>query len=139
MRINLKGGLRGVGGVGATAPTNPYPGTYDDINCPFSCWLLGNGLDISILGQECWPCHNICPSGTGWDTSTLTCDAAGATAAANLPAGCPGLCSSVPFYSLFNPDLCSGCAASGSSPDYTTWIIVGGILAAVFVMGMSKK
>lgn len=132
-------------GMGAVATSNPYPGTYSDVNCPTSCFLLGNGLDMSILGQECWPCHNLCPAGTGWDAAALACDAGGfiapgLPAATGAPAGCPGLCTSVPFYSMLNPDLCAPCAAAGAAPDYTTWIIGGGlVLAAVALFGGRRR
>ena len=60
-------------GMGAATQANANAGTYSDINCPGSCYLLGNVLDMSILGQECWPCHNVCPSGTVWDTAAMAC------------------------------------------------------------------
>ena len=62
-------------GLGQVAQANPNAGTYSDINCPNSCYVLGNVLDMSILGQECWPCHNVCPAGTVWDTTNLQCSA----------------------------------------------------------------
>ena len=65
----------GVRGFGQVAQANPQAGTYSDLNCPNSCFLLGNVLDMSILGQECWPCHNVCPAGTVWDTTALACSA----------------------------------------------------------------
>ena len=58
---------RGFGAVSSTA------GTYQDPNCPTSCWIFGNVLDMEILGQERWPCHNICPPGQSWDTVNLVC------------------------------------------------------------------
>lgn len=66
----------GIRGLGDVAQSNPTPGTYYDLNCPNSCYLLGNVLDTSILGAECWPCHNVCPAGTVWDTAALRCSSA---------------------------------------------------------------
>ena len=53
-------------------------GTYQDPNCPLLCWVTGNILDMELLGQMCWPCHNVCPPGTGWDPNLDTCDTSGA-------------------------------------------------------------
>jgi hypothetical protein len=69
-------------GLGAAAST---AGTYQDPNCPLSCWIAGNVLDMELLGQECWPCHNICPPGTSWDAAALVCDTTGAGAPEAIP------------------------------------------------------
>jgi len=69
----------GLGQLAAAFQANPDAGTYDDINCPTSCFVLGNVLDMTVLGQECWPCHNVCPAGTVWDTTNLVCSATPAT------------------------------------------------------------
>ena len=74
------GGMSYSGGLGQVTQANPNAGTYSDINCPTACWWLGNGLDMSTLGQECWPCHNTCLAGTIWDTTNLVCSASPATA-----------------------------------------------------------
>jgi hypothetical protein len=108
-------------------------GTYGDPNCPSSCYLLGNGLDTLLLGDECWPCHNICPSGSSWDTTQLLCldsngnPVAGGTAGPTVSVtptpsaspttssatGCPGYCSWLPFSSFSSS--CSPCAANTGS------------------------
>lgn len=120
MRLNL-------GALGAAAVNpNPNAGTYSDINCPTSCWLLGNGLDMSILGQECWPCHNICPSGSIWDTANNVCSGnPTATAAPNT--GCPGYCSWTPFASTLFPADCGPCSDNSSATNYGLWLALGAV------------
>lgn len=66
-------GIGELADLGACSQADPNAGTYDSVNCPTSCFVLGNVLDTTILGQECWPCHNVCPPGTCWDTSALQC------------------------------------------------------------------
>jgi hypothetical protein len=83
--VNPGAGVSGLGGLGACSQADPYPGTFSSINCPTSCWLLGNGLDMELLGQECWPCGNTCPSGTCWDTTALACSGTPATTNAVVP------------------------------------------------------
>lgn len=57
-------------GLGAV---DPNAGTYEDPNCPFYCWSVGNLLDMELFGQNCWPCHNVCPPGQSWDTTNNVC------------------------------------------------------------------
>lgn len=49
---------------------NPNPGTFWDVNCPFYCLVGGTGL---WGGNDCFPCSNICPAGTNWDTTNYVC------------------------------------------------------------------
>lgn len=72
-------------GLGACSQSDPNPGTFSSINCPGSCWWLGNALDTAILGQECWPCGNVCPPGTCWDTTALACSATPTTTNSVVP------------------------------------------------------
>jgi hypothetical protein len=67
--------MRSLSGLGACSQADPNAGNFASINCPNSCYLLGNVLDTMILGQECWPCGNVCPPGTCWDTTALACSA----------------------------------------------------------------
>ena len=65
--------LRGLG-VSATPGVIPYSGagTSNDPNCGWAC-------DIPFyqaFAQQCWPCHNICPPGTQWDTTNEVCSSA---------------------------------------------------------------
>lgn len=72
-RVPLGGGVLDFLTGHSNACGNPYQGTYSDVNCPTRCWVLGNGLDTAILGVTCWPCHNVCPTGTIWDTKNQKC------------------------------------------------------------------
>lgn len=122
--------------LGAAVNPNPYAGTYSDIACPTSCYLLGNGLDMEILGQECWPCHNVCPSGTAWDTSSLSCSSTPATQAPPNT-GCPGWCSWLPFASTLFASDCGPCSGNvgGTNP---AWLI-GGLVAVTAALVIALK
>lgn len=99
-------------GLGAVAQAgNPNAGTYYDINCPNRCYVMGNVIDTSLpsflgFGNKCWPCHNVCPPGTVWDTNVDGCSAA---PVAPNPV--------VPITEL-TPD--QACAASGGTYDPNT-------------------
>jgi hypothetical protein len=119
-------------GLGACAQSNPSAGTYDDINCPTSCFLLGNALDMSVLGQECWPCHNVCPPGTCWDTTGMLCSATPSatnptipTTVNDAPVPAPVDCTST-WNTMFNPQ-CGGST--------TALMMIGGI-AIVALLGV---
>lgn len=121
--------IPGIRGLGACAQTDPNPGTFSSINCPTSCFVLGNVLDTTILGQECWPCGNVCPSGTCWDTTNLQCSATPATTNGvvpttvnDAPAPAPVDCTSI-WNSMFN----SQCGGS------TTFLMIGGIAVVALV------
>lgn len=71
---------RGIGrlsrrGFGQTGPNlaNPYAGTFQDVNCPSWCFVLGNGVDN--LFAACTPCYSVCPAGQIWDTTNDVCSA----------------------------------------------------------------
>lgn len=120
--------------LGTCAQANPNAGTYSDLNCPTSCFLLGNGLDMSMLGQECWPCHNVCPPGTCWDTGALQCSATPGTVnpvtpvtQTDAPAPAPVDCSGT-WNSMFN----SQCGGS-TLPLTIGGIAIVAILAVVLV------
>src|SRR5579872_4747239 len=120
-------------GLAAAVNPNPYAGTYSDISCPTSCWLLGNGLDMSILGQECWPCHNICPTGQKWDTTALACSANPQSEAAPNT-GCPSFCSWMPFATTLFPADCEPCSSNTSGTNWPMWIAIGAVAVAVVVV-----
>jgi len=111
-------------GLGQTlvAPGNPNGGTYSDINCPGTCYMLGNVLDMAILGNRCWPCHNVCPAGTVWDTTNLVCSANPASVNPVTPASSQDTGNGVP------QDVCS--QALGMS------CMTLGIFAAILVAGL---
>jgi hypothetical protein len=108
-------------GLGQVAQANPNAGTYSDLNCPTSCFVLGNGLDMSILGQECWPCHNTCPAGTVWDTTNLQCSASPASVNPVVP---------VTPANPFQPFL-------DSIGNYLPWVVIG--LVAIVVLPVVLK
>jgi hypothetical protein len=101
--------------LGALGVPNTNPGTYSDVDCPFSCFLLGNGLDNAILGNECWPCHNICPAGTVFDTTNYVCSSSPVTTndTGGGSSSCPGYCSWLPFSNILSQ--CSPCSTGGLS------------------------
>lgn len=116
-------------GLGACSQTDANPGTFSSINCPTSCFLLGNELDTAILGQECWPCGNICPSGTCWDTTALACSATPITTNAvvptvqnDAPAPAPVDCTTI-----WNQLTSSQCGAS------STPLLIGGIAIVALI------
>jgi hypothetical protein len=129
----------GMSGLGASANA----GTYSDPNCPFSCFVLGNGLDMAVLGSECAPCHNICPTGTVWDTTNLVCSSTPAAVNPMTPVSaagssdatdtsCPGYCGWIPLASTLFPE-CQPCSGNVSS---TSGLAIAGIaLAAVVAVG----
>lgn len=134
---------RGVAGLGA----NPYPGTYSDVNCPTKCYLAGNLLDTSLFGQDCWPCHNICPVGSVWDTANLVCSGSpeatnpqspvpGGPGSPTDQSGCPGYCGWLPFASsLFSE--CQPCQGQTGAPSglSTSALVIGGLVLGVFLFG----
>lgn len=63
---------------------NPDAGTFSDVNCPWWCWVLGNGIDTAVSSQ-CFPCGNVCPAGSIWDTTNLTCSATPVTSNTGTP------------------------------------------------------
>jgi hypothetical protein len=65
---------------------NANPGTFWDVNCPAYCIVGGTGL---FGGNDCWPCSNVCPSGTNFDTTNSVCSATPATT--NCKSGVPGV------------------------------------------------
>ena len=125
-----------LGDLRAATQANPNAGTYYDINCPTGCYVLGNVLDMSILGQECWPCHNTCPSGTVWDTTALACSGTPATTNPVVPATVndeppptPTDCTTF-FNEYFNPQ-CGG-------SEYPL-IIGGALVAGLLLLGIVGK
>lgn len=80
--VNYSGGLTGLGDV---AQPQPNAGTFSDVNCPTSCWFTG-GVTGDLFGrQACWPCYNLCPAGSVWDTTALACSQAPATTSPTVP------------------------------------------------------
>jgi len=72
---------------------NANPGTFWDVNCPWYCAVGGTGL---WGGNDCWPCSNVCPSGTNFDTTNNVCSANPTTT--KCVQGIPGTPSlSIPF------------------------------------------
>jgi hypothetical protein len=67
---------------------NPDAGTFMDVNCPWWCWVLGNGIDTAV-SAACFPCGNICPSGTIWDTTNYVCSATPKTSNTSTPSTGP--------------------------------------------------
>jgi hypothetical protein len=121
-------------GMGAIAQANPYAGTYSDLNCPTSCWALGNGLD-SILGSMCWPCHNACPPGTIWDTANNACSGSPSAPNPIVPVtdtGAPPVdCST--WWNQYTNVQCGGST-------YTLPLVLGGaLLAGIVLLGVLKK
>ena len=100
----------------ATGPSlaNPYPGTFSDVNCPWWCWLLGNGIDSAVSAQ-CTPCNSTCPLGQLWDTTNLTCSA--------------------------DPVTTNAAVGSNDSPatDYTPWLIAGAVVLGIVALKMVMK
>jgi len=138
---------RGMSGLGASANA----GTYSDPNCPFSCFVLGNGLDMAVLGNECAPCHNICPSGTAWDTTNLVCSAAPAAVNPMTPLpvsgtpssdgtdSCPGYCGWIPLASTLFPE-CQPCAGTvGSTSGLAIAALAIGAVVAVGLLFGGKR
>jgi hypothetical protein len=123
-------------GLGSATQANPNAGTYSDLNCPTSCFVLGNVLDMSILGQECWPCHNVCPPGTVWDTSGLVCSSNPAvpnpvvpTTQNDQPPPTPVDCTQV--WNQYFSDQCGGSS---------TALYVGGLaIAAIIAVVIASK
>jgi hypothetical protein len=116
---------------------NPSAGTYSDINCPNSCYVAGNVLDMMFLGQQCWPCHNVCPSGYCWDTTALQCSANPTGQNTAVP---PTIDDTPPPAPIPPPDCTSAwnqlfaaqCGGS-STPLYIGGAIVAALLAIVVV------
>jgi hypothetical protein len=72
-------------GLGDVAQPQPNAGTFSDVNCPGSCWWTG-GVTGDLFGrQACWPCYNVCPAGTVWDTTALGCSQAPTTVSPTVP------------------------------------------------------
>ena len=113
--------------AGPTSPNlaNPDAGTFEDVNCPFWCWLLGNGIDTAV-SAACFPCGNVCPAGTIWDTTNYVCSATPATSNTSSPAGSKN--NPTPCTSSIIPNVCD-----------STIYISGGIIAAVLLMLVVKK
>jgi hypothetical protein len=127
-RIGLGSALRG---FGATSPT---AGTYQDPNCPFSCWALGNILDMQVLGQQCWPCHNVCPPGQGWDLNNLVCSGSPSATNPEVVPTTAGAPSDNPC-----PSGQAWSEADGqceSTFNFNTILLYGGIALAVIVGGV---
>lgn len=122
-------------GLGVASQANAYAGTYDDINCPTSCFVLGNVLDTAILGAECWPCHNVCPPGTVWDTAVEACSSNPAvpnpvtpTTQDETPAPAPSTCTS--WWDRYFNSQCGGS---------TTFLLIGGGLVAVVAVAIAFR
>jgi hypothetical protein len=64
--------------------SNPDAGTFMDVNCPWWCYVLGNGIDTAV-SSACFPCGNICPAGTIWDTTNYVCSATPKTSNTSTP------------------------------------------------------
>jgi len=112
------------GAITGTGPTGTTAGTFADPNCPFSCWVFGNILDTEVLGQECWPCGNVCPSGQSWDTTNLVCSANPATTNPEAIASTPGGSGNCPTGQTWNSVLgeCQG------STNIWMYVAIGGML-----------
>lgn len=127
-------------GLGAVAQANPDAGTYYDINCPNSCYVLGNVLDTAILGAKCWPCHNVCPVGTVWDNAAQACSGSPVTPNAEVPVTQLPDC---PSGSSWDAQL-SKCVAPGADflptlQGYLPWILGGVVLLAIVPSFMGRR
>lgn len=123
-------------GLGACAQSDPNPGSFASVNCPTGCYILGNVLDTFLLGNECWPCGNVCPAGTCWDTTNLACSATPVTtnsvvpvAQNSAPPPPPTDCTTL-WNSMFN----SQCGGSD------TYLMIGGIaIAGLIAVVLANK
>jgi hypothetical protein len=122
MRVSM-GALSG---LGACAQTDPYPATYESVNCPQACFLAGQFFDWT-LGQECWPCHNACPTGYCWDTTNLVCSLTPATSSTPAQQNDAAPPAAIDCTSLWNQWTNAQCGGS------STPLMIGGILLVVVI------
>jgi hypothetical protein len=107
------GNLSFQSGLGDVAQPQPNAGTFSDVNCPTSCWFTG-GVTGDLLGrQACWPCYNLCPAGTVWDTTALACSATPATTSPTVPVV------------QQSPGVSAIQAAGQALGSYLPWVVVG--------------
>jgi len=127
----------GLGGLGQScAQTDPNAGTISSINCPGWCLPLGWLADLGYTPQSCWPCSNVCPPGTCWDTTNLVCAGAPATTNAVVPVNTSSAPPPAPVdcTQMWNQLTSSQCGAS------STPLLIGGfaVLAVIAAVLASK-
>lgn len=131
-------------GVSTTPGVIPYPGagTTNDPNCGWEC-----DIPFYRLGAQCcWPCANICPPGTQWDTTNCVCSQTPESVAdgtaptpgtAATPTGCPD-------GQTWNSDDAQ-CEASCTGPlcavgiSGTTTAIIGGLVLALVAVALVSR
>jgi hypothetical protein len=140
-------GTSSLGPAANNCANNTKPGTSGDVNCPFWCFALPDFM----WPASCWPCSNICPTGTNFDTTNNVCSAnpvttnciqggapvAPGTNPATAASGCPSYCT-LPFTSSLA--ACAPCAGANPSSNNNGLLFAGAaVVVAVVLLGFIKK
>jgi hypothetical protein len=140
-------GTPGVGSPANNCANNGAPGGSGDVNCPFWCMAMPDFM----WPASCWPCANICPTGTNFDTTNNVCSAnptttnckqgggvvAPGTNPATAPSGCPSYCS-LPLTSSLA--ACIPCAGANPASATQGLLVVGGfVLLGVLAAFLVKR
>lgn len=124
--IHARPFIPGIAGLGACSQADPNAGTASSINCSAVC---ANTWPFAEMFQTCWPCANVCPVGTCWDTTNLICSPNPATTNQTTPASQNDAAPPPPVdcTTVLNQLTNSQCGA-------TSWpLIVGGIIVLAVI------